>query len=211
MEPSPLSSHCPADIRIIVVCAFSCFSSPLTRAATTAEIIWEGRDEPLIFLEELKEANLGYLQGMKNGNYLCLHCSVWYRTNWMQQDAGEFMLFVRVILNFYGWCWLRNDVLYQMLPQRNVVKNSGERLLSKTTMFDNHRNIFTHKNQGTELALKHGSGSKGCDSMTIDSLFSLMVISCQCFFLAPTWSTNSGNSVSALFMCGFLYKNLPLR
>ncbi|XP_023768783.1 probable 2-carboxy-D-arabinitol-1-phosphatase [Lactuca sativa] len=43
-----------------------CFSSPISRAKSTAEILWNGREEPLIFLDTLKEAHLFYLEGMKN-------------------------------------------------------------------------------------------------------------------------------------------------
>mmetsp|Transcript_26807 Transcript_26807/g.75482 ORF Transcript_26807/g.75482 Transcript_26807/m.75482 type:complete len:319 (-) Transcript_26807:1199-2155(-) len=44
----------------------SCFSSSITRARRSAEIIWEEREEPLIFMDELREADLMILQGMKN-------------------------------------------------------------------------------------------------------------------------------------------------
>ncbi|KAI3434086.1 uncharacterized protein J3R85_006882 [Psidium guajava] len=43
-----------------------CFSSPISRAKTTAEVLWQGREEPLIFLDSLKEAHLFFLEGMKN-------------------------------------------------------------------------------------------------------------------------------------------------
>lgn len=43
-----------------------CFSSPISRAKTTAEILWAEREEPLIFLDSLKEAHLFHLEGMKN-------------------------------------------------------------------------------------------------------------------------------------------------
>lgn len=43
-----------------------CFSSPISRAKSTAEVIWQGREEPLVFLDSLKEAHLFYLEGMKN-------------------------------------------------------------------------------------------------------------------------------------------------
>lgn len=33
----------------------------------TAEIIWQGKEEPLLFLDSLKEAHLYFLEGMKNG------------------------------------------------------------------------------------------------------------------------------------------------
>ncbi|KAK6797509.1 hypothetical protein RDI58_005211 [Solanum bulbocastanum] len=43
-----------------------CFSSPISRAKTTAEIIWKGKEEPLVFLDSLKEAHLFFLEGMTN-------------------------------------------------------------------------------------------------------------------------------------------------
>ncbi|XP_024047665.1 probable 2-carboxy-D-arabinitol-1-phosphatase isoform X2 [Citrus clementina] len=43
-----------------------CFSSPICRAKSTAEILWQGRDEPLVFIDSLKEAHLFFLEGMKN-------------------------------------------------------------------------------------------------------------------------------------------------
>eukprot|EP00873_Tetraselmis_striata_P045220 jgi/Tetstr1/465484/TSEL_010168.t1 len=44
----------------------SCFSSPIMRARRTAEIVWEGRDGELVYLDNLREANLSILQGMRN-------------------------------------------------------------------------------------------------------------------------------------------------
>ncbi|MBA0754366.1 hypothetical protein Gogos_020887 [Gossypium gossypioides] len=43
-----------------------CFSSPISRAKTTAEVLWQGREEPLVFLDSLKEAHLFFLEGVKN-------------------------------------------------------------------------------------------------------------------------------------------------
>ncbi|KAM7500795.1 hypothetical protein LguiA_025209 [Lonicera macranthoides] len=43
-----------------------CFSSPISRAKSTAEVIWQERPEPMVFLDSLKEAHLFYLEGMKN-------------------------------------------------------------------------------------------------------------------------------------------------
>ncbi|XP_057544241.1 probable 2-carboxy-D-arabinitol-1-phosphatase isoform X1 [Amaranthus tricolor] len=43
-----------------------CFSSPISRAKSTAEVLWDGRKEPLIFLDSLKETHLFFLEGMKN-------------------------------------------------------------------------------------------------------------------------------------------------
>ncbi|KAL0363379.1 UNVERIFIED_CONTAM: putative 2-carboxy-D-arabinitol-1-phosphatase [Sesamum calycinum] len=43
-----------------------CFSSPITRAKSTAEILWQGREQPLVYLDSLKEAHLYFLEGMRN-------------------------------------------------------------------------------------------------------------------------------------------------
>ncbi|XP_021740594.1 probable 2-carboxy-D-arabinitol-1-phosphatase [Chenopodium quinoa] len=43
-----------------------CFASPITRAKSTAEILWQGRKEPLIYYDSLKEVHLFLLEGMKN-------------------------------------------------------------------------------------------------------------------------------------------------
>ncbi|XP_010527679.1 PREDICTED: probable 2-carboxy-D-arabinitol-1-phosphatase isoform X2 [Tarenaya hassleriana] len=43
-----------------------CFSSPISRAKTTAELMWEGREEPLVFLDSLMEAHVFFLEGMRN-------------------------------------------------------------------------------------------------------------------------------------------------
>jgi len=45
----------------------SCYASPIRRARRFAEIMWEGRDTPLVCTDSLKEAYLGWLQGMKQG------------------------------------------------------------------------------------------------------------------------------------------------
>ncbi|KAK9787846.1 hypothetical protein WJX73_001570 [Symbiochloris irregularis] len=46
----------------------SCFVSPIQRAYKFAQIIWGDRNYPLIPYERLKEANLGWLQGMSNAD-----------------------------------------------------------------------------------------------------------------------------------------------
>lgn len=43
-----------------------CFASPISRAKSTAEVLWQGRAEELVFLDSLKEAHLFFLEGMKN-------------------------------------------------------------------------------------------------------------------------------------------------
>lgn len=46
---------------------------------STAEIMWQDREQPLVFLDSLKEAHLYFLEGMKNGVpsclFTCSHCS----------------------------------------------------------------------------------------------------------------------------------------
>ncbi|XP_015943147.1 probable 2-carboxy-D-arabinitol-1-phosphatase [Arachis duranensis] len=43
-----------------------CFASPISRAKQTAEIIWQGREKPLVYLDSLREISLYHLEGMKN-------------------------------------------------------------------------------------------------------------------------------------------------
>ena len=51
---------------LLLLC--SCFTSPITRAARFAELAWGDRQAPLLELPTLKEAHLGWLQGMRQGN-----------------------------------------------------------------------------------------------------------------------------------------------
>ena len=44
----------------------SCFTSPLPRARQFTDIVWQNRGSKPIELQPLKEAHLGYLQGMLN-------------------------------------------------------------------------------------------------------------------------------------------------
>jgi len=44
----------------------ACFASTIKRAEECANIMWEGREGPLVHMDDLREANLGYLQGMTN-------------------------------------------------------------------------------------------------------------------------------------------------
>lgn len=48
------------------------FSSSISCAKANAEIIWKGKEEPLVFLDSLKEAHLYFLEDMKNGLLLSL-------------------------------------------------------------------------------------------------------------------------------------------
>lgn len=45
-----------------------CFASPISRAKSSAELIWGGREEPLLFLDTLREAHLHFLEGMRNAD-----------------------------------------------------------------------------------------------------------------------------------------------
>jgi broad specificity phosphatase PhoE len=57
----------------------SCYSSPIKRARRFAELAWAGRTEPLIYLDTLKEAHLGWLQGMSQGAQVKMDTSCKYR------------------------------------------------------------------------------------------------------------------------------------
>lgn len=51
----------------------SCFSSPIQRANKFAKIIWRDRTTPIIKSDLLREANLGYMQGMTNADAAEVH------------------------------------------------------------------------------------------------------------------------------------------
>ncbi|KAL3740132.1 hypothetical protein ACJRO7_021419 [Eucalyptus globulus] len=67
-----------------------CFSSPISRAKTTAEVLWQGREEPLIFLDSLKEAHLFYLEGMKNVDARKIYPKEY--TSW-REDPSNFCVY----------------------------------------------------------------------------------------------------------------------
>lgn len=56
---------------------------------TTAEIIWKDKEEPLVFLDSLKEAHLFFLEGMTNGvkyeNLLGVACLIYLVVHLIQQ------------------------------------------------------------------------------------------------------------------------------
>jgi hypothetical protein len=67
---------------------------------STAEIIWQGKEEPLVFLDSLKEAHLFFLEGMTNGMnrpswfpystcWLSIECSWLYLLAWRQRMLGS--------------------------------------------------------------------------------------------------------------------------
>ncbi|XP_027105273.1 probable 2-carboxy-D-arabinitol-1-phosphatase [Coffea arabica] len=63
-----------------------CFSSPISRAKSTAEIIWQGREQPLVFLDSLKEAHLFFLEGMKNVDALRMYPKEY--STWREDPAN---------------------------------------------------------------------------------------------------------------------------
>ncbi len=66
-QSSPGTCRC-ADESIVWLC--SCFTSPIRRARRFAELAWSGREGPLIPMHTLKEAHLGWLQGMRQGVHI---------------------------------------------------------------------------------------------------------------------------------------------
>ncbi|KAL4292134.1 hypothetical protein GQ457_14G009920 [Hibiscus cannabinus] len=66
-----------------------CFSSPITRAKTTAEVLWQGREEPLVFLDSLKEAHLFFLEGMKNVDAKVIYPKE--HTTWREDPANFYV------------------------------------------------------------------------------------------------------------------------
>ncbi|CAG9466912.1 unnamed protein product [Pedinophyceae sp. YPF-701] len=67
----------------------ACYCSPLTRARHTGEIVWRDREGPLIFVDNLREANLGWIQGMEN-KYAKEHHNEVYST-W-RDDPANFVI-----------------------------------------------------------------------------------------------------------------------
>lgn len=53
-------------------CGCSCFTSPIPRAQQFAELVWGDRPGKPEDMQSLKEAHLGWLQGMENGEHLTL-------------------------------------------------------------------------------------------------------------------------------------------
>ncbi|CAM0145493.1 unnamed protein product [Urochloa decumbens] len=63
-----------------------CFASPISRAKSTAEIIWQGKEEPLVFLDSLKEAHLFFLEGMTNADAKKQYPELY--TKWREDPAN---------------------------------------------------------------------------------------------------------------------------
>ncbi|XP_072978893.1 probable 2-carboxy-D-arabinitol-1-phosphatase [Typha angustifolia] len=63
-----------------------CFASPISRAKSTAEIIWHGREQPLTFLDSLKEAHLFFLEGMTNAEAKKKYPELY--TKWREDPAN---------------------------------------------------------------------------------------------------------------------------
>ncbi|XP_028788752.1 probable 2-carboxy-D-arabinitol-1-phosphatase [Neltuma alba] len=66
-----------------------CFSSPISRAKQTAEIMWQGRDKPLVFFDSLKELCLYHLEGMTNADAKKIYPEDY--TTWREDPANFFI------------------------------------------------------------------------------------------------------------------------
>lgn len=51
----------------------SCFASPHRRARQSTEIIWAGREAPMLFADTLQETDLGWFQGLRNEDIMRDH------------------------------------------------------------------------------------------------------------------------------------------
>ena len=71
-QPSMTQQKLRLNEEMMLLC--SCYTSPITRARRFAELAWGSREAPLLELPTLKEAHLGWLQGMRQGN-ACLQLS----------------------------------------------------------------------------------------------------------------------------------------
>ncbi|XP_020081327.1 probable 2-carboxy-D-arabinitol-1-phosphatase isoform X1 [Ananas comosus] len=77
-----------------------CFSSPISRAKSTAELIWHGREQPLIFLDSLKEAHLFFLEGMTNADAKKKYPELY--TKWREDPANFHVEGVYPIRRLWG-------------------------------------------------------------------------------------------------------------
>ncbi|MED6121236.1 hypothetical protein PIB30_028064 [Stylosanthes scabra] len=66
-----------------------CFASPISRAKQTAEIIWQGREKPLVYLDSLREISLYHLEGMKNVDAKRIYPKEY--TTW-REDPANFVM-----------------------------------------------------------------------------------------------------------------------
>ncbi|CAL4978819.1 unnamed protein product [Urochloa decumbens] len=57
-----------------------------SRVQSTAEIIWQGKEEPLVFLDSLKEAHLFFLEGMSNADAKKQYPELY--TKWREDPAN---------------------------------------------------------------------------------------------------------------------------
>ncbi|KAK7412342.1 hypothetical protein VNO78_03797 [Psophocarpus tetragonolobus] len=66
-----------------------CFASPISRAKQTAEIIWQGREKPLVYIDSLKEISLYHLEGMRNVDAKIIYPKEY--TIW-REDPANFLM-----------------------------------------------------------------------------------------------------------------------
>lgn len=136
-----------------------CFSSPICRAKvwlihindslqiydvlsiissgcslqSTAEVIWQGREGPLVFLDSLEEAHLFFLEGMKNGASFYFTCSS-SKLGPMHSVLKKLVIFslnISVLVKIFGtsikfswWDWVlskASEVLGTMLSLQSLI------------------------------------------------------------------------------------------
>ncbi|KAK9150113.1 hypothetical protein Syun_008422 [Stephania yunnanensis] len=98
-----------------------CFSSPISRAKSTAEVMWQGREEPLVYMDSLKEAHLFFLEGMKNVDARRIYPNEY--TTWREDPA-------RFTVN--GIYPIRNLWLTAKEAWREILSAPGENILVVT-------------------------------------------------------------------------------
>ncbi|XP_039065144.1 probable 2-carboxy-D-arabinitol-1-phosphatase isoform X1 [Hibiscus syriacus] len=105
-----------------------CFSSPISRAKTTAEVLWQGREEPLVFLDSLKECHLFFLEGMKNVDAKVIYPKEY--TTWREDPA-----------NFYV------NGVYPLRKLWATARESWREILLSPSIIDQGENflVVTHK------------------------------------------------------------------
>lgn len=84
---------------------------------STAEVIWQGREEPVVFLDSLKEAHLFFLEGMKNG----------LSPSYTESSVTFSVVFDSIFSNW--WCHYQITLLYMVKIEPLNFLSNGLNLL----------------------------------------------------------------------------------
>ncbi|WVZ72963.1 hypothetical protein U9M48_021341 [Paspalum notatum var. saurae] len=132
-----------------------CFSSPISRAKSTAEIIWRGKEEPLVFLDSLKEAHLFFLEGMTNADAKKQYPELY--TKWREDPSNFHVNGIYPIRELWGTArqaWeqiLLTPVRFRAIDVNNggmcvfTVNKQGEAMLQALNMTAHMYSDYTYQ------------------------------------------------------------------